>query len=187
MKPTLIGLLGRAGSGKSTVAAHLEERCGAFRYSLAGPLKALSRYVFDLSEDQVYGTQAAKEAIDPRWGLSPRELLIRVGHGMREHFGEGVHLAACLDRIRRDGAALSVVEDVRYPNEARGIVNNDGRIIKLVCPDAGTAVDPNAPSERSVDEVPEQLIARTLWFPRSPGGARLVAAVDELIAEWGLA
>ena len=64
-RPRLIGLAGRAGSGKSTAAAWLVRERGAVEVSLAAPLKRLAMEVFGFSEEQCFGTQADKEAKDP--------------------------------------------------------------------------------------------------------------------------
>lgn len=118
----IIGLCGPAGSGKSTVAARLAEQYGAKRYSLAGPLKEICRLAFGFSEEQLYGTQEQKEAVDPRYGHSARWFLQRVGtEGCRAVLGEDVWTRACLERIGRERPAVAVVEDVRFCNEARAI------------------------------------------------------------------
>gem|GEM_PF-7043568 len=66
----VLGLLAKAGHGKTTVARHLGEAFGAETRSLAGPLKRAVQKVFGFSEAQLWGTQADKEAIDARYGFS---------------------------------------------------------------------------------------------------------------------
>jgi hypothetical protein len=180
--PKIIGLLARAGRGKSTCAAVAAER-GFRRHSLAGPLKELVRHLFDFRPSQVYGTQAEKEAVDPRWGVSPREMMIRLGDGARRCVGEDVWLRACLDKIATEGHD-AVIEDVRYGNEAAAIVAAGGAVVKLDCPDAETLVDPDAPSERSVDQVPPLLITKHLVVPRSTGAQLLKAEFGRWLDEW---
>lgn len=79
MNKSVIGIVGPAGSGKSSVAGYMRDAYGAKLYAFARPLKEMCRAAFDLSEAQVWGTQAEKEAIDPRYGVSARWILQRVG------------------------------------------------------------------------------------------------------------
>lgn len=118
----LVGILGPAGSGKSMVANYLVEHYGAVRYSLAGPLKEIAKNVFEFSDEQLYGTQAQKEADDPRYNFSPRWLLQRLGtEGIRKVFGEDIWIDTMINRIRRDRPTLAVCDDVRFVNESTRI------------------------------------------------------------------
>ena len=154
----VIGLLGRAGSGKSSAAKYLAEKIHAQRHSFARPVKDLAKRVFQFSDEQVYGTQAQKETIDPRYGISPREALIRIGDGARHAIGPSVWIDCCFNAMRSSLAEgrVCVIEDTRYPNEAGAIVAStdfNGFVVKLDYADRASGADPNAPSECSVDEV----------------------------------
>lgn len=188
----LIGLLGRAGSGKSTAARHLAEKYGAARLALATPLKELAKRMYEFTDEQVFGTQAQKEAVDPRWGISPREAMIRLGDGARHVLGRDVWTDACFRTagwLRDQGVKLIVVEDVRYPNEAEKIQGwlprtpsrDLGVVIKLVCPDGVSLVDVNAPSERSVDEVPSSSVDYLIESRVSPGSVDLLSKLDAIV------
>lgn len=161
----IIGLLGRAGSGKSMAAKHIVETRGGRIFSLAEPLKAIARDVFDFSHEQLYGTQAQKEATDPRYGFSARWLLQRLGtEGCRRHLGDDVWVRATLRAIESwrvesydaptflggpsmsdaaelavgtgyKGLGIAVIDDVRFVNEAKLLTEAGARIIKLVCED----------------------------------------------------
>lgn len=177
----IIGLAGRAGSGKSTCAKFLEERYGFVRFSLADPLKQLAKKVFHFSDAQLYGTQAEKEAVDPRYGFSPRQALITLGAEARVEIGEDIWIAACLDRIYRSKATRCVIDDVRYYNEAfllKDSPRHHGYVIKLECPNADTLVDPNAPSECSVDRISTHLLTTVIKEPR---GGRLLEVFGTVV------
>lgn len=192
MGPVIIGLLGRAGSGKSTVAKFLEESYGAQRCSFAAPLKQMAVEIFDFSAGQVYGTQAQKEAVDPRYGVSPRVFMQRLGQSARTWLGADVWVKGCLDQIfhdytRRMGNGetppVYVIEDVRYHNEVLAIRAAGGKVWKLECPDTVTSADPTHPSEAQVDTVPHVELARVFRVPSSAGGSALLNAVVEALNE----
>jgi len=189
-RPLVIGLLGRAGSGKSTVAKHLRDKYQAQIFSFASPLKKLAAELMGFTHSQLYGTQAEKETVDPRYGFSPRQFMERLGNGAREHLGENVWRDGAFHAIREHfsgrckslPAALYVIDDVRYPNEAEGIHSAfGGYIVKLICPDSVSTSDPNSKTEKCVDEVPDDVVDLTLSVARSEGAATLLSIFDETV------
>ncbi len=167
----ILGLLGRAGSGKSTIAQYLVKNHGARIYSLAGPLKAMAQEIFALTNEQVFGTQAQKEAIDPRYDQSPRDLLKCMGQAGRLHIGESVWLEACFNKIQKDNSKLAVIDDVRYINEAT-YVSKVGSVVKLVCPSRRDTGD--HPSEKEVDLVPIGVLSGVVTSEPTPGSEDLL-------------
>jgi len=119
---TIIALMGPAGSGKSTAADYLVERYDAVRYSFAGPLKEVAMRTLSFTREQLWGTQAQKEADDPRYGFSPRWFLQRLGtEGCRAVFGENFWIDQCIAKILREAPALAVIDDARFVNEAKAV------------------------------------------------------------------
>lgn len=126
----IIGLTGPAGSGKTTAAKYLVERYGATRFSFAEPLKRMAMMIYGLTEEQVFGPLEAKEAVDPRHGKSPRELLQFLGTDVcRTHLGPDVWANAALAKL--EPGRLYVCDDVRFDNEARAIRNRCGVVWML--------------------------------------------------------
>jgi hypothetical protein len=72
-----IGLLGQKGSGKDTLADYLVNNKGFVKYSFATPVKNISKILFNLSDEQLYGN--LKEIIDDKLGISPRVIFQRLG------------------------------------------------------------------------------------------------------------
>lgn len=198
--PMVVGLLGRGGSGKSTAAKHLETKYKAKIFSFAKPLKNLAKILFAFSDEQVFGTQAQKEAIDERWGMSPRTAMIRLGDGARNVCYDRIWVDICLGQILQTHDAwmsaltlpvtdvvwpIYVIDDVRYPNEA-AIIRSDeriqGAIIKLVCPDSDSSeAYRSAPSELSVDEVPQHNIDCLITSHKTPGSVDLKDKIDNAL------
>ncbi len=184
MNKILIGIAGRAGSGKSTCAKWLTDNYSAVEFSFAKPLKNLARELFDLSEEQVNGTQAQKEAIDPRYGVSPRQLMIRLGDGARRYIAEDIWIRGCLRQVEKSDSLVCLVSDVRYPNESKAIRAAGGIVVRLKCSDAQTLVDPNAGSEKGVDEIDPNDVHVELNIPRSPGAKNLIDAFAAAITPY---
>jgi hypothetical protein len=123
---TVIALCGPAGCGKSTVANYLVEKYGAQRYGFATPLKEMVKKALDFTDEQVYGAQEQKEAVDPRYGHSPRWFLQRIGtDGCRATFGEHFWTDQCISMIFRQSPRLAVIEDCRFTNEANAVTRLD--------------------------------------------------------------
>jgi hypothetical protein len=123
---TVIALCGPAGAGKTTAADYLIEKYGAVRYSFAQPLKEMVKRALDFTDEQVYGTQEQKEAIDPRYGHSPRWFLQRIGtEGCRAVFGDDFWTKQCVDMIWRQNRRLAVIDDMRFLNEANAVLDDE--------------------------------------------------------------
>jgi len=138
----LIGLVGKAGSGKDTVADHLVEKHGFIKASFAAPLKRVVGDLFDMTPEQL-NDQDKKEVLDRRYGFTPRWLL--------QHFGTEVcrklYPNIWVDYLMRSYAkdkeqALSirravvprwVVSDTRFLNEAKAIREAGGVVWRVVC------------------------------------------------------
>ena len=185
----MLGLLARSGHGKTTVATHLVDTFGAEIRSLAAPMKRAVKNVFGFSDAQLWGTQADKEAIDPRYGFSPRWLLQRLGtEGLRREFGDDVHVRALLHGLRGEETGhprLIVVDDVRFPNDAGFIAaggpDHRGAVLKVVATDVAAAEHGAHASERAIDEVAPADIAATVISSRAQGIAHLLAEVEQAL------
>ena len=186
-KPDLIGILGRAGSGKTTTGLHLVEKYGAQRLSFAEPLKRLAQHIMGFTDEQLYGTQAVKEAVDDRYGMSATQFLMKLGDGARNFIKYSVWCEAALEsaylawQSEPEKNNLFVIDDTRYVNEAEAISTDprfNGHVIKLECPDRQSNRDPNHPSEAQVDEVPRKWISDIIVSKRSPESLDLLTKVD---------
>ena len=72
-----VGLLGESRSGKDTLADYLVTHKNYIKYNFANPVKEISKIMFDLSDDQLYGNQ--KDVLDRRWGIPPRHIFQKIG------------------------------------------------------------------------------------------------------------
>jgi hypothetical protein len=146
----LIGLTGKAGVGKDCFANFINTKLNFEPYSFAGPLKDACCLLFGWSRYQVDHDREFKEAIDPRWGFSPRKAMQLMGteYG-RELLRQDlwVHMAKVrLDETRKAGL---LVIDVRFENEASWIRDNGGLLVHIQRP-VGAAEVPAHASEAGV-------------------------------------
>ena len=184
--PRIIGLAGKARSGKNTVAQHLARRFGYQEIAFADPLKAAAGEIFGLNDAQLYG--ADKERVDAFWGETPRAILQKLGTDcLRNGYASDVWVRALQRRISFVPEEVrSVVTDVRFPNEAVALRAWGGEIwqlVRLEGPGAQGGVEGHI-SENAMDDYP-QLFHVTI--SASSGVAGLLALVDEaLMAHYGV-
>jgi hypothetical protein len=142
----LVGISGKKRSGKNTIAEYLGRAYGFKEAAYADPLKTAARAIFGLTPAHTDGE--LKEIVIPRWGLSPRQIMQRLGtEAMRGTFGEDVWIKSLFARI--EGEARVVVSDVRFPNEADAVREDGGIVVRVERP--GLVSTDDHPSETALD------------------------------------
>jgi hypothetical protein len=165
----LIGLTGKKGSGKDTIAIKLKEH-GYVQYAFADPLKKGIQQLYNLSDEQLYD-ETAKEIEDPRWGVTPRQLFQIIG---TEIFQNIIHQYLDLKispkqhwtflfeewyhkKLQENPNIKVVVSDIRFPHELECIKALGGKIIKIVRPEFNHNLDKHS-SETLIDQMPTENI-----------------------------
>lgn len=162
MRPLLIGLTGRARSGKSTAAEHLVGTYLLEHYAFADPLRDGLMAIFNLDPTDFEGDR--KEQPLAWLGCSPRQLMQSMGTEWARntlHPDVWVKLAEQnLDYMTKAlGAVIGfVVSDVRFENEAHLIRRRGGIVIHIGRNDA-QSVNPHI-SEAGVAVRQNDLILR---------------------------
>lgn len=134
--PKIIGLTGKARSGKDTVAAYLTKVYGYEQLAFAAALKKGIRAMFDL--DTRFTDGEFKEDVIPWIGKSPRQMMQSLG---TEWGRNCVKDSLWTDLIEFNAKALNdagvcvVVSDVRFDNEADMIRRNGGVVMHIDRPD----------------------------------------------------
>ena len=132
-QPNIIGITGRARSGKDTVADFIVAAQGGYRYSFADPIRAmLVPLGIDLADPY---WQARKEDVIPALGVSPRRMMQTLGTEWgRQLIHPDLWLLMAQQRLLRNGPGM-VIPDVRFENEAAWVRRHGGRIIHVSRPD----------------------------------------------------
>ena len=128
----LIGVHGRARSGKDTLARTLVEEHGFVRMAFADPMKAAASILFDWPPEVAFSDEI-KDYHSPLWNLTGRQVFQKFGtEAMRGTFGDDFWIKrwACdYSRLRKKHSV--VVSDVRTNMEADMIRGLGGLIIHL--------------------------------------------------------
>lgn len=155
-----IAICGKMASGKTTIADALCQELGFKRFSLAGGVKDLANFLFDIPE-----------------GHKDRVAYQKVGDGARKTLYPDIWIDVLKGRINESNPSYVVVDDVRYLNEVQKLRQSGWYIIKVEIDDELQiqrlketypddwevhADSRNHPSEAEVDSIPANLIDLTI-------------------------
>lgn len=179
----VIGIAGRAGSGKSLIAEHLIGRHGFERRKFATALKQMTRtflryagVVEPLIERMIEGDLKDRPTAFLN-GRSPRDAMIALGHDWgRERMDRNLWVDAEFRAIGRDRPAAIVFDDVRYPNEVDTIYRLGGVLWRVERPGQSLASGYASHESESLDVVPNLKLVND----SSPGMLRV--EVDMAVA-----
>ena len=112
-------------------------------YHFADYLKSIAINLFGLSHDKVYGDDNDKNTTTPftwsqmptnkrkRGKLTVRDFLQYFGTELVRKIKDDAWVSSTLDIINKEGSELSLVPDVRFPNEVLAIKEQGGIVIRL--------------------------------------------------------
>jgi len=152
----IIGLVGRARSGKDTVASlmaqHHVVRWDVQKYAFAYPIKEHVNRMFGWDSRHADGN--LKEVVDPYWGFSPRHAYQTFGTDWaRDDLRQDIWLKFAERAM--DNAKHTIITDVRFHNEAEWIRKQPGGVLVRVDRGAEGAITEGSShaSEAEVDSI----------------------------------
>lgn len=156
----IIGISGHMGAGKSTVcevAINLVRPGGLpfIRIGFSDPLYKML-IAMGVPEDLVYNKHQWDEPLDVLCGRSIRYACDKLGNDYgRDMIGKEVWTRLGLERakLHRSREHVPIIDNVRYLNEARAIVDAGGVVIAFTAP---VLANLTKPSEREIPEIHER-------------------------------
>ena len=201
----LIGISGKAGSGKTTAALHLHKtRACTWVVHLADPLKKAAAAMFGISINDFYDSEL-KEEYDQYWHRTPRQiaqffgtemvrntiidLLPTVGTTFWIKRLEGLLNNELLDddgyEVDYGQEDVVVVPDIRFQEEADWILNSGGILINITRPGTAAVGLPGHASEAGFSI--SAINGGRYYEVRNTGTEEeLLATIDGIVSSAGL-
>lgn len=158
----LIGIAGRAGSGKDTAASFLVAQHGFVTSAFADPLKRSASELFGIPLDDFY-SRTLKERYTHKWGYSPRQIMQKLSDGVKSEFGPTIFIDRwCHDWVPAMDTTSVVVTDVRYEEEAQMVRALGGTVVQIIRPnDSMFMLDQTHGSEQFQSEWADDVVHNT--------------------------
>jgi hypothetical protein len=156
----IIGISGKAGHGKDTVAEFIRERYLAKFLDreikiigFADKLKEVISTLTGVNIQTLHDPAGKKLKCDilssKNDPVTYRESMLRIGKAIRETFHKDIWIKLALDDPNMLYKKLIIVKDVRFLNEAEAIKDRGGILIRVTRPGVETG---NDPSETQLDD-----------------------------------
>ena len=126
-EPMLIGISGKARSGKDTLGQYICDEYKCLHYYFAKPLKEGARVMFGLTDEQVEN----KETVVDLWGMSPRKIYQLLGTEVGRGLDKQIWIKNAEMFVKSVPGRTVVITDVRFKNEAEWIRSRDGVVIHI--------------------------------------------------------
>jgi ABC-type dipeptide/oligopeptide/nickel transport system ATPase component len=131
-KPGLIiGISGKIGSGKDTVAREIMKAFPEYsfnRKSFGYNVKKTVGLLTGIDLRTILSRKIKSEYIS-EWGMTVGELFQCVGNGLREKTKDDAWIYSLFNNVKNEENII--ITDVRYLNEAESILNRGGYLIRL--------------------------------------------------------
>jgi len=151
MATKIVGIAGKARSGKDTVAGFLREHFNYDVYSFAQPIRDITKYLLLIDEEYIEGGKK-EDKLD--WvDTSYREFAQKLGtEFVREMIDQDFWIKRAVQYVKQYKPEYIVIPDVRFENEAEWIRKQGGIVWHLDRPDVVKVRDHISEAGVSVDK-----------------------------------
>ena len=136
----ILGIVGKAGSGKTTAAKHLVDYYGFTRMAFADEIKHMAVEYFGLTREEAFETKPPHA----------RTILQGIGTLIRTQFDRLFFVQKLADRLHSSRAEMIVIDDIRLPEEADFVREIGGVVVRLECSDRETLLS-GSPAEHETE------------------------------------
>lgn len=208
----ILGIIGRSGSGKSTMADYLIRQRRMVSIAQADPLKRFAQEVYGFTNTQLWGPSEARNAPDERYPrpdgtfLTPREALQLLGTEWGRRCYEDTWVDYCMadcsrilngeayepwcrfntkwhKRIFRKRPSGIVITDIRFANEVNRVREGGAIVIKLESSWAPVLEAGVKDHASEKFDIPDSSVDHVLEVPK--GLPAFYSAVDGLLQKIG--
>ncbi len=171
----IVLLVGKAGSGKDTVAEHIVKRRNAVAIAQADPLKRFAMDVFEFTEHQLWGPSQARNQRDPRFDwldAGPVMSPLALHQNFTQHAPRWLdeNLPAWFSSAQREDAAIKL--RVWFRGVVDTLLDEKGLtprgVLQTLGTEFGRAVCPTMWADRAV-ETAKQLLSYPTQYHRVYG------------------
>lgn len=147
----IIGITGKAGSGKNTLAELIVKLYPEYKFEIVAFADKVKQVYSLIIGEEIVDTPAWKSEFLPAWGMTRREMLQRIGtDAMRDNLHKDVWVKALFSGFKPE--KNYIITDVRFLNEALEVRDKGGIVIRVKRDNAPQIAESNHPSETELDD-----------------------------------
>lgn len=162
----IIGVTGKAGCGKNTVADYLRDNYGFKALAFADPIKDMLCSLLSINREELE-LEKVKSIPHPLLGVTVRAALQTLGTEWgRDRVNSNLWSRIVEDRIKVSGSPMHVISDLRFLNEAEMLSRNKGTIFYVTREDIHDRIqgetEKSHASEANYDKILKKYKNRTI-------------------------
>jgi len=134
MEPKIIGISGKIGSGKSTLSKIIQKKLSKVEYqewNFADNLKKIVAILLGYTYEEIITTDVKSDFI-PEIDMNVRQVFQKVGTDcLRNNLHNDIWVISLMLNYIKQNKPNIIIADVRFPNEAKFVLDHDGILIRI--------------------------------------------------------
>lgn len=129
--PKIIGISGKIGSGKSTLSKIIQKKLAYQEWNFADNLKKIVAILLGYTYEEIITTEV-KDVFIPEIDMNVRRVFQKVGTDcLRNNLHNDIWVISLLLNYIKCGEPNIIIADVRFPNEAKFVLDHGGILIRI--------------------------------------------------------